>query len=332
MIVMKELNKTFPNGVTAVNDVSLHIARGETVGLIGANGAGKTTLVKLIAGLHLPSGGFIRVFGEEPTKRKTARPCIGMVTGSMITDGYKYDLGRGSSLLYDDMTLELNMQLIGNIYRLPKTYRQKRTMQLAERFELSQLMHYRAGQLSLGQRMKAELAACLLFSPELLILDEPFIGVDVTAKQTLRDILRELIAKGDTTVILTTHNVEELEKICSRVVMLDRGKLVYNGTLDRLKRSHVGVNCMQLICDGMPPDPGDYPIESYVLENGMLKLYYDASVIGSKDISSSLMSQAQVSDILIEKPTVEQIIREIYKEGNYEFGKHDRSIGTMQDV
>ncbi|MBR1692741.1 MAG: ABC transporter ATP-binding protein, partial [Lachnospiraceae bacterium] len=271
---MKDLQKTFPNGTIAVNGVSLHIAKGEAIGLIGENGAGKTTLIKLIAGLHRPSGGFVRVFGEEPARRKSSRPCIGMVTGSMITDGYNYHFGHGSSLLYDDMTIELNLQLIGNIYRLPKKLYRERKAKFLEKLGLRELLHYRVSQLSLGQRMKAELAACLLFSPELFILDEPFIGVDVTAKQTIRDILRELISCGDTTLILTTHNVEELEKLCSRVVLLDRGQLVYNGSLDRMKRSHMGLHRLQLRCLGMPPDPGDYPIKRYVLENNALKLYY----------------------------------------------------------
>ncbi len=329
MIVMKELEKTFQNGVTAVDGVSLHIAKGEAVGLIGANGAGKTTLVKLICGLYRESGGFIRAFGEKPSERKHTRPYIGMVTGSQITDSYIHDFGRGVSFLYDDMTLSLNMQLIGNIYSLPKKLCKERTEELAARLELSGFMHYRVGQLSLGQRMKAEIAACLLFSPELLILDEPFIGVDVTAKQTICDILRKLAAAGNTTVILTTHDMAELERICPRVVLLDKGRLVYNGSLDRLKRSHLGLSSLHLRSAGMPPDPGDYPIERYILENHELRLYYDASHIGSKEIAGSLIKGADVSDILIEKPTIEQIVKKIYKEGNYEFGKHDRGIGTL---
>lgn len=317
MIVMKNLTKTFPSGITAVNNISLHIAKGETVGLIGANGAGKTTLIKLICGLYLPTSGYIRVFDENPIGRKTKASSIGMVTGQVITDGYNYHFGHGSSLLQDDLSLELNMELIKNIYRIPTDLYKQRIKKLLPQFDLQEQLHYQVSQLSLGQRMKAEVAAVLLFQPDLLILDEPFIGIDVVAKETIRKILQEIVLKREITVILTTHNVEELEKICDRVVFLDSGKLVYNGSFDRLKQSHIGLNCMRLQFQGTPPDLQDFPIERYRIDNHTLTLYYDNGVVSSKDISNYLISHGKVSDILIQKPTVEEIIRELYKEGNH---------------
>lgn len=316
MIVMKNVTKAFPSGITAVNDISLHIAKGETVGLIGANGAGKTTLIKLICGLYLPTSGYIRVFGENPFDRKTKASNIGMVTGQVITDGYNYHFGHGSSLLQDDLSLDLNMELIKNIYRISTDLYKQRLKKLLPKFDLQEQLHYRVSQLSLGQRMKAEVAAVLLFQPDLLILDEPFIGIDVVAKETIRKILQEIVSKREITVILTTHNVEELEKICDRVVFIDSGKLVYNGSFDRLKKSHIGLNCMRLQFQDMPPDLQDFPIERYQIDNNMLTLYYDNSVVSSKDISDYLLSHGKVSDILIQKPTVEEIISELYKEGN----------------
>lgn len=232
MIVMKNLTKTFPSGITAVNDISLHIAKGEAVGLIGSNGAGKTTLIKLICGLYLPTSGYIRVFDENPFGRKTKASNIGMVTGQVITDGYNYHLGHGSSLLQDDLSLELNMELIKNIYRIPTDLYKRRLKKLVPEFDLQEQLHYRVSQLSLGQRMKAEVAAVLLFQPDLLILDEPFIGIDVVAKETIRRILQEIVGRREITVILTTHNVEELEKICDRVVFIDSGRLVYRNSVE----------------------------------------------------------------------------------------------------
>lgn len=317
MIVMKNLTKIFPSGITAVNDISLHIAKGEAVGFIGANGAGKTTLIKMICGLYLPTSGYIRVFGENPVGRKTKAPNIGMVTGQMITNGYNYHFGHGSSLLQDDLSLELNMELIKNIYRISTDLYKQRLKKLLSKFDLQEQLYYRVSQLSLGQRMKAEVAAVLLFQPDLLILDEPFIGIDVMAKETIRTILQEIVRKCEITVILTTHNVEELEKICDRVVFIDSGKLVYNGSFDRLKQSHIGLNCMRLQFKGTPPDLQDFPIERYRIDNHTLMLYYDNSVVSSKDISSYLLSHSKVSDILIQKPTVEEIIKELYKEGNH---------------
>lgn len=315
MIVMNELNKTFPENVTAVKDVSAHIAKGEAVALIGANGAGKTTLIKLICGLCKPTSGYLRVFGEDPMKHSKNRPPIGFVSGAVITDGYNFHFGRSSAVLQDDMELSLNMQMVGNIYKLPKKRIARRTDELTEMFGLKDLLHYRVNQLSLGQRMKAELVAVLLFSPPLLILDEPFIGVDAVSRQTMRDVLKTLTGSGDTTLILTTHSVFEAEQICERVLLLDKGVLAYNGSLDRLKRSHIGYNRLKASFDGVPPDLGDLPIARYTVGNSDICIEYDGADITPRDISGYLMKNAPLRDILIEKPTVEKIIRELYKEG-----------------
>ena len=317
MIIIKNLSKTFPGGVTAVHDVSLHIAKGETVGLIGANGAGKTTLIKLICGLYLPTDGYIRVLGENPFERKNKNRHIGMVTGQIITDGYNYHFGHGSALLQDALSLELNLRLIQNIYRIPKEAYKRRVAALLPKLGLQERLHYRANQLSLGQRMKAEVAAALLFQPDLLILDEPFIGIDVAVRETIRNLLRELAAQRKTTIILTTHNVEELERICDRAVLIDKGEIVYNGSFDRLKKSHVGLNRMRVIFEDTPPDLQDFPIERYRVENNVLTLDYDGSIVSSKDMAGYLLDHGKAMDILIQKPTVEDIIKEMYKEEHH---------------
>ena len=295
MIVTKELNKTFPDNVTAVKNISLHIATGESVGLIGANGAGKTTLIRLMCGMCKPTSGYLRVFGEDPLRRSKNSPPIGLVSGAVITDGYNYHYGHASSVLQDDMELALNLE--------------------ADAFRLSGLLHYRVNQLSLGQRMKAEFAAVLLFEPKLMILDEPFIGVDASSRQTMREVLRSLVAMGDTTVILTTHSVFEAEQICGRILLLDSGALSYNGSIDRLKRSHIVLNRVTASFADMPPDLGDLPVSRYTAENTAMSIEYDVSDISSRDISGYLVKNSRLNDIIIEKPTVEQIIREICKEG-----------------
>ncbi len=311
MIVIKNATKTFPGGVTAVDDVSLHIAKGETVGFIGMNGAGKTTLLKLICGLYLPTDGYIRVFRENPFGRKAGENLIGLVTGQVITDGYNYHFGHGSVLLQDDLTLGLNLQLIKSIYRIPKEAYRRRLAALLPKLGLQEQMHYRVHQLSLGQRMKAEVTAVLVFKPPMLILDEPFIGIDVAARETIRGILQEIAREKETTVILTTHNVEELERICDRAILIDHGQIVYDGSFDRLKKSHIGLNRMQIMFEGMPPDLLDLPIERYTVENNTLTVYYDSGIIRSKDLTDYLLAHGEAMDILIRKPALEDIIREL---------------------
>lgn len=315
MIVMKELNKTFPDNVTAVNNVSLHIAPGEAVALIGANGAGKTTLIKLICGMCKPTSGYLRVFGEDPMKRGKNTPLTGLVSGAVITDSYSFHYGHSSSVLQDDMMLGLNLEMIGNIYRIPKKLVKQRTAEFAEAFGLKELMYYRIAQLSLGQRMKAELAAVLLFSPKLLMLDEPFVGVDATSRLAIGRALNDLVSKGDTTLILTTHSMIEAEQICKRIILLDGGKLAYNGSIDRLKRSRIGLNRIDASFEDTPPDLGDLPVTRYTAENYALSVEYDVSDIPSSDIAGYIIKNSKAKDIMIEKPAVEKIIRELYKEG-----------------
>lgn len=161
MIVIQNLTKTFPGGITAVNDVSLHIAKGETVGLIGANGAGKTTLIKLICGLYLPSEGYIRVLGEPPFGRKSKSHPIGMVTGQIITDGYNYHFGHSSAVLQDDLSLELNLRLIKSIYRVPKEVYKRRLGELVPKLGIDQILHsiyFTPVQIYLGELDGSEIA------------------------------------------------------------------------------------------------------------------------------------------------------------------------------
>lgn len=318
MVVIKNLTKTFAGGIIAVDNVSLHIAKGETVGLIGVNGAGKTTLIKMIGGLYLPTSGFVRVFGENPFGRKGKRSYIGMVSGQLTTDGYNFR--HSGAFLQDELTVELNMRLVKVIYDIPDAVYHQKWSELAAALGLTDLMHYPVGQLSLGQRMKTELAAVLLFEPELLILDEPFIGVDVSAKETIRKILREIAKDEKITMILTTHNVEEIERICPRVVFLQEGRVMYNGSFDRLKRSHIALNSMRVVFDGTPPDLQDFPVSRYTIDNHILTLFYDSAVISSKDISQYLIANGSVKDILITKPSVEEIIQQLYKGENHHVG------------
>ncbi|MEF2920774.1 MAG: ATP-binding cassette domain-containing protein, partial [Acutalibacteraceae bacterium] len=184
MIVVKNLNKEFNNGIKAVDNLSFHIKKGETVGLIGANGAGKTTLIKLISGLLKPDSGFVRIFEDNPLGRSSKNgPFMGMVSGQRVSGSYDNGRCATTAVLQDDLTVELNMELIKAIYRISEEKYQQKLTELSNALGLQSFMKYRVDQLSLGQRMRAEIAVVLLYEPELLILDEPFIGVDLIAKE-----------------------------------------------------------------------------------------------------------------------------------------------------
>ena len=229
MIIAKNLSKEFHNNIKAVNNLSFHINKGETVGLIGANGAGKTTLIKLISGLLKPDSGFVRIFEDNPLARKAKNgPFMGVVSGQRPSGTYDNGKGANTATLQEDLTVELNMELVKAIYRIPDDRYNKKLSELTDALGLNSFMKYRIDQLSLGQRMRAEIAVVLLYEPELLILDEPFIGVDLIAKESIRQILQKMSKDKNTTIILTTHNVEEIEKICERVILLDKGSMVFN--------------------------------------------------------------------------------------------------------
>lgn len=316
MIIAKNLSKQFNNDIKAVNNISFHIKKGETVGLIGANGAGKTTLIRLILGLLKPNSGFVRIFDENPLERKDQiSPLIGVVSGQQISGTY-YDCGKGANTaaLQEDLTVELNMELAKVIYRIPNDRYITRLSEISKSLGLDSFMKYRVDQLSLGQRMRAEIAVVLLYEPELLILDEPFIGVDLTAKESIRQILQNMSKNKNTTVILTTHNLEEIEKICERIILIDKGSMVFNGSFDRIKYSHASINSLSAELADKIPDMQDLPVTKYAVNNQKIVLWYDSKIISTKDLTNYILSQCKVKDLLISKPTVEEIIRDIYKE------------------
>lgn len=317
MIVAKNLSKEFHNNIKAVNNLSFHIKKGETVGLIGANGAGKTTLIKLISGLLKPDGGFVRIFGDNPLARKAKNgPFMGVVSGQRTSGTYDNGRGANTATLQENLTVELNMELVKAIYRIPDDRYNKKLSELTDALGLNSFIKYRVDQLSLGQRMRAEIAVVLLYEPELLILDEPFIGVDLIAKESIRQIFQKMFKNKNTTIILTTHNVEEIEKICERVILIDKGSMVYNGSFDRIKYSHASINSLSAELTDKIPDMQDLPVTKYTIENKKITLWYDSKVISTKDLTAYILSQCKVKDLLIRKTTVEEIIRNIYEEGS----------------
>lgn len=328
MIIAKNLCKTFTGSIKAADDLSFHISKGETVGLIGANGAGKTTLIRLIGGILSPDSGIVRVMNENPLggNRKLSfnMGIVFGIGGAFAGKGrasFGFDVGSAlgnSGNLEPELTVEHNFELIRAIYRISKKDYNRRFEELSATLDIKSFLNFRVNQLSLGQRMRVELASVLLYEPELLILDEPFIGIDVVAKEAIRKKLQQLANDRNMTIILSTHNVEEIERICDRVVFLDKGKMIYSGGFERIKYTYGKSHSMTVEVSDKIPDLQDLPVEKYCVDNNKLTIWYDASVINSRSITKFLISQCSISDLLIHKPTLEEIIKQICREDENE--------------
>jgi ABC-2 type transport system ATP-binding protein len=205
--------------VRAVDGITFGVARGEMVGYIGPNGAGKSTTIKMLTGILVPSGGRLRVAGIDPSRERTrlARR-IGVVLGQRTT-------------LWWDLPLRDSYELVRRMYRIPEQRYRANLAECVELLDLAALLEVPVRQLSLGQRMRGDIAAALLHDPEVLYLDEPTIGLDVITKAKVRSFLREVNAERGTTVLLTTHDLTDIEQLCSRVMVIDHGRLVYDGSL-----------------------------------------------------------------------------------------------------
>ncbi|MEO3807648.1 ATP-binding cassette domain-containing protein [Sphaerisporangium sp. B11E5] len=208
--------------VHAVRDLSFRVDPGEFVGYLGPNGAGKSTTIKMLTGILTPTSGRVQVAGLDPSRRRTtlARH-IGVVFGQRTT-------------LWWDLPLRNSFTLIRHLYKVDHEVFRRRMAELCEVLELGPFLDTPVRQLSLGQRMRGDIAAALLHDPPVLVLDEPTIGLDVVSKAAVRDFLRSLNAERGTTVLLTTHDLGDIERLCRRVMLIDHGSLAFDGTLPAL--------------------------------------------------------------------------------------------------
>ncbi|MBT2539989.1 ATP-binding cassette domain-containing protein [Streptomyces sp. ISL-44] len=224
--------------VRAVDGISFEVARGEMVGYIGPNGAGKSTTIKMLTGILTPSGGRLRVAGIDPAReRLRLAHRIGVVFGQRTT-------------LWWDLPLKDSYGLMRRMYRIPRVRFEENLDRCVERLDLAELLDVPVRQLSLGQRMRGDIAAALLHDPDVLYLDEPTIGLDVVSKAKVRGFLRQLNEELGTTVLLTTHDLQDIEQLCERVMVIDHGRLMYDGALAGLHSAgSVGESERTLVVD-----------------------------------------------------------------------------------
>jgi len=287
----------------AVDHLTLAVQPGEAVGYIGANGAGKSTTIKMLTGILKPTSGLVRTCGIDPMRDR-----IGVARRVGVVFGQR-------SQLWWDLPLRESFGILAAIHRLEPSAAAARTARLVEQLEMGPQLGTAVRSLSLGQRMRAEIAAALLHTPELLILDEPTIGLDVLSKQRLREFLVQERRERGTTLLLTTHDMGDIERLCDRVLVVDRGRLAFDGTLPGLAAT-VGAQRILVIDLAEPsPDLTDVPSTTLVeSESGGLRqrLAFDADATTAAAVLAHVSARHGVRDLTIEEPDIEDVVRRIY--------------------
>ena len=288
--------------VKAVESLSLTIGKGELCGCIGPNGAGKSTTVKLLTGILVPSSGRIRVAGLDPQRRRVelARR-IGVVFGQRTQ-------------LWWDLPLIDSFDLLRHVYRVPADRHRANLEAFVELLELGPFLDTPVRQLSLGQRMRGDLTAALLHDPEILYLDEPTIGLDVVSKGRVRDFLFEVNRERGVTVLLTTHDLADVERLCSRLVVIDRGHVIHDGTVAEIKGRFGDHRTVVVDLEEAVP-PLEVPGAVVVgVEGPRQWLRFDRADTTAAAVITSVANQAHLRDVAVEEPDIEDVVRRIYRE------------------
>lgn len=296
--------------IRAVNDVSFTVKRGEMVGYIGENGAGKSTTIKMLTGILTPTSGIVTVNGMNPHKqREEFVRTIGVVFGQR-------------SQLWWDIAVQESFRLLKKVYKVPDSQYNEHMDHVIHTLDIGPLLDKPVRKLSLGQRMRCELAAALLHNPPLLFLDEPTIGLDVLVKLKIREFLKEINEKYNTTILLTTHDLTDIEALCERVVMLDGGRIIYDGALKSLKEKwgegkEIRFEFLERASlNDLKELTAELPVK---WENDSESQIFTAIAEDDEEMLSQLIarvvSSKRVKDVRINETSTEEIIRNIYEKG-----------------
>ena len=285
----------------AVNNISFSIQKGEMVGYVGPNGAGKSTTIKMLTGILLPTSGDVQVLGFTPhTQRTQLVRRIGVV------------FGQKTQLWWDVPVIE-SLRLLKEIYKIPtETYNANLAL-FNDLLDLHEYQHTPVRQLSLGQRMRSDLAAALLHNPDILLLDEPTIGVDVVAKERFRTFMHELNQERNVTVLLTTHDMFDIEKVCNRMMIIDHGRIIYDGQVAAFKEQLAPYRT--LVVD-FNEDIAELSLDNAELvsrKNRQARFKFDRRKTSASQLIVELAGRYSVKDISVEEPEIEAIVREIYQ-------------------
>jgi ABC-2 type transport system ATP-binding protein len=291
--------------VSATQDISFDIEPGELVGYIGPNGAGKSTTIKMLTGILVPSSGDVEVAGIVPWRRREANARnIGVVFGQR-------------SQLWWDLPLVESFELVRRMYSIVGDRYRRNLDRFRDILDLDPFLSAPVRTLSLGQRMRGELTAALLHEPRVVFLDEPTVGLDVVAKERIREFIAEINRDREATVILTTHDLSDVERLCRRVILIDRGQVLFDGSVERLKREHARHRELVVrLADDNADRPVLAPIGAEVTERvpGVIRLKFDPEAIAAHHLIAEVAGRYAVRDLSIVEPALESIVRDLYEQ------------------
>lgn len=287
----------------AVQGVSFDIERGELVGYLGANGAGKSTTIKMLTGILVPTSGTVEVSGLVPWQdRRRNALHIGAVFGQRTQ-------------LWTDLPMRDSLELIRDLYGVPAVVYQRRLAELTELLGLADFLDTPVRFLSLGQRMRGDLVAALIYEPDVLYLDEPTVGLDVTAKRTIREFIAAINQNLGTTIMLTTHDMEDVEALCRRIIIIDDGRVLFDGALSELKRSYATERVLTVM-PGEGEDPASIQVSgatARVVDDGV-ELSFDPAVLSTPELMAAVTGGWAVTDLRLSETSLSDVIARIYAE------------------
>jgi len=289
--------------VHAVTDLSFSVEPGSLVGYIGPNGAGKSTTVKMLTGILVPSRGRISVAGLVPTRQRTQLAGrIGVMFGQRVQ-------------LWWDLPLIESFELLRYIYRVPAPTYERNLSAFRQLLDLDEFLQTPVRQLSLGQRVRGEITGAMLHDPEILFLDEPTIGLDVIARQRVREFLLSANRERGMTVLLTSHDLTDIERLCSRILIIDRGRLIFDGDIDTLKARYGKERV--LVVDLEEPGPALQLDGARVIrvEGPRQWIAFDGERLSAAQLTAAAAAQAPLRDLTVQEPEIEDVVRRIYQEG-----------------
>jgi ABC-2 type transport system ATP-binding protein len=297
------------DSVRAVDQVSFAIEPGELVGYIGPNGAGKSTTIKMMTGILVPTSGTVEVGGLVPWRERERNAMqIGVVFGQR-------------SQLWWDLPLIESFNLIAKLYRVPDAKYKRNLDRFIALLDMEEFLERPVRQLSLGQRMRGDLAASMLYEPQILYLDEPTIGLDVVAKENMRIFIEQMNRDSGTTIVLTTHDLADVERLCRRLILIDHGHVLYDGAVEQLKTKYAPHRILVVelepdaVSSGRRIDAADVPGAEIVEQaDGVARIQFESARTPVQDLIAALNARYPIADLSIVEPDLEGVVRQIYDE------------------